>query len=71
MTPVVPYRIRKSEDGVRGELLLRLKNERVGYMSSCLWNRPGYWLWKCAVSAPTIAPITIWPLSSPKPSAAS
>ncbi len=32
MTPVVPYHIRKSEDGARGELLLRLKNERVGYM---------------------------------------
>ena len=32
MTPVVPYQIRKSEDGGRGELLLRLKNERVGYM---------------------------------------
>ncbi len=32
MTPVVPYHIRKSKDGVRGELLLRLKNERVGYM---------------------------------------
>ena len=32
MTPVVPYQIRKSEDGCRGELMLRIKNQKSAYM---------------------------------------
>ncbi len=32
MTPVFPYLIRRSEDGWRGELLLRLKDGRSVYM---------------------------------------
>lgn len=32
MTPVFPYLIRRSEDGWRGELLLRLRNGRSAYV---------------------------------------
>ena len=32
MTPVFPYEIRRSEDGWRGELLLRLRNGRSAYV---------------------------------------
>ena len=32
MTPVFPYLIRRSEDGCRGELLLRLRNGRSAYV---------------------------------------
>ena len=32
MTPVFPYLIRRSEDGWRGELLLRLRNGRSAYI---------------------------------------
>ena len=32
MTPVFPYQIRRSEDGWRGELLLRLRNGRSAYV---------------------------------------
>ena len=32
MTPVFPYLVRRSDDGWRGELLLRLKDGRSVYM---------------------------------------
>ena len=32
MTPVFPYLIRRSEDGWRGELLLRLRNGKSAYV---------------------------------------
>ena len=32
MTPVFPYQIRRSQDGWRGELLLRLRNGRSAYV---------------------------------------
>ena len=33
MTPVFPYQVRRSEDGWGGELLLRLKEGKVGIRS--------------------------------------
>ena len=42
MTPVVPYHIRKSEDGARESCFYALRTKEWDTWSSCRWIRHGY-----------------------------